>query len=183
MWTSKTANDVRQWSMIDKSDLTPTEKIIEKILLIANVDLWECVELHKEIEKYSECLCLPIPEEIDKDFNFMQFDEFIYLETQRKTKPFEELNFYKNENCTAGQQVYLANKYAEFCEFVMLNYGSLFESEESARSSIGSSATWTDVLFGLSDGDIYKSERISQMPLLQVLRWLIIKKRESQRQI
>jgi len=53
-------------------------------------------------------------------------------------------------------------------------YGGIFDVDESQSTGAFnvSRSPWFSVLYGLADGDIYRSERIAEMPCGFVFRWL-----------
>jgi hypothetical protein len=186
-WDNVTADQVREAYKIG-SDSTPTEILLHFIDTIAGVNLWESKNFTKDSHPHlwtvQQINNLPF----NGSFETLPFSEFIYLqETMRNdnalTCDFGKVKITNTvfEKGSALWQFSTGYAFAKFCQQLpdRFDFMSVDEGGSNKPAFGVPSSAWFSTLYALSDGDIYKSERIGEMPCGFVFRWLT----ESERRI
>ncbi len=178
-WETVTSDQVREAYLSDP-DYTTTEVMLHFIDIIANVNLWDSKDFAKECQPFmwvfQQFNNLPFV----GSFETLKFSQFIFLQETMKggnalTCDFSKVDIgeQKYKSGTAMWQFACAYAFSKYCQSLPDRFNFLSDESTGQTPAFGvPSSPWFSTLYSLSDGDIYKSERISEMPCGFVFRWL-----------
>ena len=181
---SKCWDDVSASQVIEayrlNADSTPTEVLLHFIDVIAGINLWDSIDFEKDSKKYLWVIDQFNNLPFNGSFEKLPFSEFIFLQESMKNNNALTCDFskVKIENTafkkgSAMWQFSTAYAFTKFCQQLPDRFSFLDIEEGDSKPAIGSSSSpWFATLYSLADGDIYRSERISEMPCGFVFRWL-----------
>lgn len=178
-WKEVTASQVIEaYSLND--DTTTTEVLLHFIDVIAGINLWDSKDFNRDSKPFMWVMEQFNNLPFNGSFETLPFSEFIYLqETMRKgnalTCDFSKVSITNTaqEQNSALWQFSNAYAFTKFCQLLPERFEFMDSNDNIPIPTFGGGGSpWFATLYSISDGDIYKSDRIAQMPCGFVFRWL-----------